>query len=77
MAKLETMPISVGSRVRYTGASAGTEQRAHGRIGTVQRLATSEGRLGAYPATARVAWGDGVDDWNHVLLSELTAESAT
>jgi len=77
MAKHESSEISIGTHVRYTGASAGTQQRSHGRVGTVLRLATWEGRICMYPATARVAWSDGPDDWNHVLVSELAAEPAT
>ncbi len=77
MVKHESNEINVGAHVRYIGASAGTQQRSHGRVGTVLHLATWEGRIGAYPATARVAWSDGPDDWNHVLLSELATEPAT
>lgn len=77
MAKSQTEMIEIGSRVRYIGASVGTEQRSHGRVGTVRRLATWEGRVGKNPPTARVAWSEAADDWNHVLLSELALESAS
>ena len=62
----------VGDRVRYRGSSAGTQQRAGDRIGVVKaiaRMPVATSRLQA--ATARVAWSERADDWNHVLLSEL------
>ena len=62
----------VGDRVRYRGSSTGTQQRAGDRIGVVKAVAvrpSSASRLHA--ATARVAWSNKADDWNHVLLSEL------
>ena len=62
----------VGDRVRYRGASAGTQQRAGDRIGVVQSVAIRPGPASQWhAATARVAWSDRADDWNHVLLSEL------
>jgi hypothetical protein len=76
VANSQTEIIEIGSRVRYIGASAGTEQRSHGRVGTVRRLATWEGMVGKNPPTARVAWSEAAGDWNHVLLSELVLESA-
>jgi hypothetical protein len=63
---------SVGDRVRYQGSSAGTQQRAGDRVGVVKAVArrpTSASPLSA--ATARVAWSDRTDDWNHILLTEL------
>ena len=72
-----TIEIAIGSRVRYVGASVGTEQRSHGRVGTVRQLATWEGMVGRNHPTARVAWSESADDWNHVLLSELILESAS
>ncbi len=62
----------VGDRVRYCGSSPGTQQRAKDRIGVVTALPVRLGgisRLSA--ATARVAWGNKIDDWNYVLLTEL------
>lgn len=62
----------VGDRVHYRGSSAGTQQRAGDRIGVVKAIArkpVATSRLEA--ATARVAWSERTDDWNHVLLSEL------
>ncbi len=62
----------VGDRVRYRGSSAGTQQRAGDRIGVVIALTTRpEGASRLSAATARVAWGTKVDDWNYVLLTEL------
>ena len=77
MAKNEAAIIEIGSRVRYVGASAGTEQRSHGRVGTVRNLATWEGMIGRNSPTARVSWSEAADDWNHVLLSELVLAPAS
>lgn len=77
MTKAPTEGIEIGARVRYAGSSAGTEQRSHGRVGTVRRLETWEGRVGKNSPTARVAWSEAPDDWNYVLLSELIPEPAS
>ena len=61
----------VGDRVRYRGSSTGTQLRAGDRIGVVKAASirpAPASRLSA--ATARVAWSDRADDWNHVLLTE-------
>jgi hypothetical protein len=62
----------VGDRVRYRGSSAGTQQRAGDRIGVVKAIARKPAATSLlHAATARVAWSERSDDWNHVLLSEL------
>jgi hypothetical protein len=77
MAKNQAELIEIGARVRYAGASAGTDQRSHGRVGTVRNVATRGGMIGRHSATARVAWSEAADDWNHVLLSELVVAPAS
>jgi hypothetical protein len=49
VAKNQAEMIEIGSRVRYVGASAGTEQRTQGRVGTAPRLATRQGMGGTNP----------------------------
>jgi hypothetical protein len=51
--------------------------RSSGRVGTVRRLETREGRIGENAPTARVAWSAAPDNWNHVLLSALVLEAAS
>jgi hypothetical protein len=62
----------VGDRVRYHGSSTGTQQRAGDGIGVVKSVARRPGSASPLSAaTARVAWSNRADDWNHVRLAEL------